>query len=68
MQPFPNDELEYKNIVAEFGPKDGPVLIVGTHYDSYGENYYEQPLYTPGADDNASGVAGRLALAELLCR
>ena len=66
VQPFPNDELEYKNIVAEFGPENGPVLIVGAHYDSYGENYYERSLYTPGADDNASGVAGLLALADLL--
>ena len=66
IQSFPGDELEYKNIAAAFGPEDGPVLIVGAHYDSYGENYYEPPLYTPGADDNASGVAGLLALADLL--
>ena len=66
IQSFPKDELEYKNITAAFGPEGGPVLIVGAHYDSYGENYYEPPLYTPGADDNASGVAGLLALADLL--
>lgn len=66
VQTFPVDELTYSNIIADFGPEDGPLLIVGAHYDSYGENYREQPLYTPGADDNASGVAGLLALAELL--
>ncbi len=66
LQTFPVEEMEYSNVVAEFGPEGGPVVIVGAHYDSYGENYYEPPLYTPGADDNASGVAGLLALADLL--
>ena len=33
-------------------------LVVGAHYDVYGEN--------PGADDNASGTAGLLELARLL--
>ncbi|MFM9956616.1 MAG: M28 family peptidase [Phycisphaerales bacterium] len=31
------------------------IIVVGAHYDSY--------YMTPGADDNASGVAGTLALA-----
>ena len=34
------------------------VLIVGSHYDSVDD--------TPGADDDASGVAGMLAIAEAL--
>jgi Zn-dependent M28 family amino/carboxypeptidase len=67
-QSFMVGELEYDNVIADFGPEDGPVLIVGAHYDSYGENYRKPPLYTPGADDNASGVAGLLALADLLGR
>ena len=66
LQTFPVEEMEYSNVIAEFGPEGGPVLIVGAHYDSYGENYYDPPFYTPGADDNASGVAGLLALADLL--
>jgi hypothetical protein len=37
---------------------DGPVVVVGAHYDSYGP--------TPGADDNASGVAATLELARLM--
>lgn len=67
-QNFPVDERIYANIIAEFGPKNGPVIIVGAHYDSNGETDREAPLYTPGADDNASGVAGLLALADLLGR
>ena len=33
----------------------GALLVIGAHYDSCGD--------TPGADDNASGVAGLLELA-----
>ena len=33
-------------------------MVIGAHYDSYGD--------TPGADDNASGVAGLIELAHLL--
>ena len=65
LQTFTVEDREYRNVVAAFGPHEGPVLIVGAHYDSYCENYREPELYTPGADDNASGVAGLLALAEL---
>jgi hypothetical protein len=46
-----------ENIVARFDA-DGPKIIVGAHYDASGP--------TPGADDNASGVAGLLELARLL--
>ena len=49
---------EYKNIICSFGPKDGARIIVGAHYDVCGEQ--------PGADDNASGVAGLLETARLL--
>jgi Zn-dependent M28 family amino/carboxypeptidase len=48
---------EYKNIIATYGPETAPRFIVGAHYDVYGEQ--------PGADDNASGIAGLLNLAEL---
>ena len=65
-QIFPDDESEYHNVIASFGPEEGPVIVVGAHYDSYGETDREPALYTPGADDNASGVAGLLALADLL--
>ncbi len=52
------DGEHYKNVVARFGPERGRLLVVGAHYDSHGQ--------TPGADDNASGIAGLLELARLL--
>ncbi|MEM7791429.1 MAG: M28 family peptidase [Verrucomicrobiota bacterium] len=48
----------YKNVSCLFGSGDRARLIVGAHYDSHEE--------TPGADDNASGVAGLIELAYLL--
>ena len=48
----------YRNVIAQFGPDSEERIIVGAHYDTAG------PL--PGADDNASGVAGLLELARLL--
>jgi len=50
----------YRNVVAHFGPESEERIIVGAHYDTAG------PL--PGADDNASGVAGLIELARLLSR
>jgi hypothetical protein len=53
----------YTNVLGEFGPEGSaePVLIVGAHYDAFGETGA-----LPGADDNASGTAGLLELARLL--
>lgn len=48
----------YRNVVARYGPPSGQLIVVGAHYDVCGPN--------PGADDNASGVAGLLALAKML--
>jgi len=49
----------YQNVIAELkGTKSpGPMLVVGAHYDTV--------RTTSGADDNASGVAGLLGLAQL---
>jgi Zn-dependent M28 family amino/carboxypeptidase len=50
----------YHNIVGEVAgtqPGKGGVLVIGAHYDTDTE--------TPGADDNASGVAALLELARL---
>lgn len=58
MQDVAVDAVRYKNVVARFGPANGRLLVIGAHYDSHGA--------TPGADDNASGVAGLLELAHLL--
>ena len=54
------DGRQFRNLIARFGPRDGPLIVIGAHYDSCGD--------TPGADDNASGVAGLLELARLLAR
>jgi Zn-dependent M28 family amino/carboxypeptidase len=48
----------YRNLVVKLGPDTPEVMVVGAHYDVAGEQ--------PGADDNASGVAGLLELARLL--
>ncbi len=49
----------YHNIIAELtGATPETLLIVGAHYDTV--------RTTPGADDNASGVAGLLGLARAL--
>jgi Zn-dependent M28 family amino/carboxypeptidase len=48
----------FRNIIARFGPESGALLVIGAHYDSCGD--------TPGADDNASGVAALIELARLL--
>jgi len=57
-QPFRAESREYRNVIARFGPEAGEVFVVGAHYDAV--------MGTPGADDNASGVAGLLELAHLL--
>ncbi len=48
------------NLIVEISAADpdAPILIVGAHYDTFGQ--------TPGADDNASGVAALLELAREL--
>ncbi len=65
-------EATYKNIIARFGPAQGPLLVIGAHYDSHadasGPGGVTPETHTPGADDNASGVAGLIELARLLGR
>ncbi|HTJ97501.1 MAG TPA: M28 family peptidase, partial [Rhodocyclaceae bacterium] len=51
---------KFNNVIARFGPATGKLLVIGAHYDSHGD--------TPGADDNASGVAGLLELARLFAK
>lgn len=57
-QTFKVDGRQYRNIILWFGPQDAPRLVVGAHYDVCGDQ--------PGADDNASAVAGLLETARLL--
>lgn len=48
----------YSNVVAEIAGSERPdqIVLVGAHYDT--------AYTTPGANDNASGIAAMLALAE----
>lgn len=48
----------YENIIASYQPENNIRFIVGAHYDVYKD--------IPGADDNASAVAGILEIARLL--
>lgn len=56
-EPFVHDGITYKNVIAEYGPSGGSVIVVGAHYDAV--------VGSPGANDNASAVAGLLELARL---
>ncbi len=49
---------EYSNVIGSYGPDTKNVLVVGAHYDAHEE--------LPGADDNASGCAAVMELANLL--
>ncbi len=61
-QPLHLEGLDTFNIITEWRPggasADAPWIVVGAHYDAAGTE-------NPGADDNASGVAGLLELARL---
>lgn len=59
-QYYPTSSIEGRNLVAiQHGRNESKSCIVlGAHYDTVPD--------TPGADDNASGVAGLLVLAGLL--
>jgi len=59
-QAFSYRRNTYYNIWTEVkgtGAPDDGIIVIGAHYDS--------AVGTPGADDNASGVAGMLELARL---
>jgi Zn-dependent M28 family amino/carboxypeptidase len=67
----------YRNVIARFGPTaaaDVQLLVIGAHVDSHGDTAtgaqfpkgHALSTHTPGADDNASGVAGLIELAHLL--
>ena len=59
--PFIYRGRSYRNIVARAGTeRSGPLIILGAHYDSVEGS--------PGADDNASGVAVLLEAARVLSR
>lgn len=57
-QEFSVQGKRYKNIMASVGPRDGSRVIVGAHYDVCGDQ--------PGADDNASAIAGLFEVARFV--
>jgi len=57
-QRFSADGRQYANVIGRFGSGKKRQIVVGAHYDA--------ALGTPGADDNASGIAGLIELAYLI--
>ena len=58
IQPFQAEKATYKNVIGICGKEKQERIIVGAHYDVCGDQ--------PGADDNASAVAGLLEIARLI--
>lgn len=58
VQEYNVGDAQYKNVICRFGSSDKDLIVVGAHYDGCFD--------TPGADDNASGVAGLLEIARLI--
>lgn len=59
-QPAPKAEVAVQNIIVRPVEIAGPKLVIGAHYDAFPGS--------PGANDNASGMAVLLALAQELSR
>jgi Zn-dependent M28 family amino/carboxypeptidase len=57
-QLFTAQGSDYKNIIASYNQEKQRRMIVGAHYDVCGDQ--------PGADDNASAVAGLLETARMV--
>ena len=54
------EKNEYSNLIASYEPLKPKRLIVGAHYDVCGDQ--------PGADDNASAVAGLMETARMILK
>ncbi len=52
------NNLPFRNVIASFNTDAKKRIVIGAHYDVY-QNF-------PGADDNASGIAGILEIARLV--
>jgi len=57
LQAYPCYQASAANLIVEKGGREKGIVVVGAHYDTVAG--------TPGADDNASGVAVLLELARL---
>lgn len=67
-QEFSVQNRKTKNIIAYISPKipkSDQVIVIGAHFDHLGSR---GSTYYPGADDNASGVAGVMAIATALAQ
>jgi Zn-dependent M28 family amino/carboxypeptidase len=67
-QEFSIQNRKTKNIIGYVSPKkpkDDTIIVIGAHFDHLGSR---GSTYYPGADDNASGVAGVMAVATALSR
>lgn len=65
-QPFSTGKGATSNIIGYLMPDkqfEDKIIVVGAHFDHLGGT---DSRYYPGADDNASGVAGVLEIAEAL--
>jgi Zn-dependent M28 family amino/carboxypeptidase len=60
LQAYTVQEIQYSNVISNYGEMNAPVVVVGAHYDAFSK--------FPAADDNASGVAGLLELGRLLSK
>ena len=49
---------QYRNVIGVINGHLKRIIVIGAHYDVYGD--------LPGADDNATGVAGLIELAKVL--
>lgn len=65
----------YRNITCSFGPAAAKRVILGAHYDVLQHSHPARSAFAdevgkamPGADDNASGVAGILEIARMIAR
>jgi len=57
-QDYKIGDTTYRNVIGSIGPEEGERIIIGAHYDVAGDQ--------PGADDNASAVAGLLESARIM--
>jgi Zn-dependent M28 family amino/carboxypeptidase len=67
-QSFTARGVNTSNIIAHITPPnitDDRVIVIGAHFDHLGS---KGSVYYPGADDNASGTAGLMAIATALSK
>jgi len=58
VQSYTVENREYKNIYCQIDGECDELFVLGAHYDTYED--------LPGADDNASGIAGLIETARII--